>query len=164
MKKVLVLNHDYSPLCTVNVEKAIILYYLNKVEVIELWKDEIYKSINTTFELPSIVRHLKYIHCKWRKPTFRRLSLFERDNWTCAYCGKSLNIKNVTVDHILPKSRGGSNSWHNCVTSCVTCNYEKGDKTLGEANMKLLIKPKEPKASDFWDKGPAIHDAWKLYM
>lgn len=164
MKKALILNNDYSPLGMIDVEKALVLWYLNKVEIVDLWRDEFYKTVNSKFEVPSVIRLLKYTHCKWRKPSFRRLSLFERDNWTCAYCGKQLNIKTATIDHILPRSRGGSNSWNNCVTSCVSCNYLKDDKTLGEAGMKLLIKPKEPKVSDFWDKGAILHDAWNVYL
>jgi 5-methylcytosine-specific restriction endonuclease McrA len=93
------------------------------------------------FIRPIIIRLLNYVKYKIHKLKINRQRIYKRDGFECTYCG---NRRNLTIDHILPKSRGGENTWQNLVTCCSSCNRMKGDRTPDEANMKLNIKPYEP--------------------
>jgi len=141
MSTVLVLNAGYEPLHKVSVKHAIKMI-VREVAVIE--ESEENKTFGT-FPMPKVLRLIKYIKMAWRlsNPRFSKKRLFERDNYECAYCGKVA----TTVDHIVPRSRGGSTVWENTVASCLKCNHKKGNKTLDEAGMKLRFIPVEPRWS-----------------
>jgi 5-methylcytosine-specific restriction endonuclease McrA len=112
------------------------------------------------------MRVIKRVNRKWRQPRFRKRVLFNRDNWKCQYCNAVLVAKTVTIEHVFPRSRGGTNSWTNCVTACKPCNRKKGNRTPEEAGMKLLSKPVTPSAMDFWDamKSNVWHKDWDLFL
>jgi 5-methylcytosine-specific restriction endonuclease McrA len=92
--------------------------------------------------------------------------LFNRDNWKCQYCGTKLGWHNITIDHVMPASRGGGTSWLNCVSACRPCNRRKDCKTPDEAGMKLLKKPANPTALHFWDalKTDCWHEDWDTFV
>lgn len=138
MSSVLVLNAGYEPLHRVSVKHAIRMI-VREVAVIEESDDD--KTFGT-FPLPKVLRLLKYIKMGWRvsTPRFSKKKLFQRDNYECAYCGKHA----TTVDHIVPRCRGGHTVWENAVASCLKCNHKKGSKTPEEAGMKLRYKPHIP--------------------
>jgi hypothetical protein len=138
MNTVLVLNAGYEPLHHVSVKHAIRMI-VREVAVIEESVDD--KTFGP-FPMPKVLRLLKYIKMNWRTvtPRFSKRKLFQRDNYECAYCGKPAN----TVDHILPRSRGGITVWENAVASCLKCNHKKANKTPEEANMKLRFVPHVP--------------------
>lgn len=138
MNTVLVLNAGYEPLHRVSVKHAIKMI-VREVAVIEESVDD--KTFGP-FPMPKVLRLLKYIKMNWRtvNPRFSKRKLFIRDNYECAYCGKTA----TTVDHILPRSRGGTTIWENAVASCLKCNHKKGNRTLEEANMTLRFLPKIP--------------------
>lgn len=144
MEKTLLLNVTYEPLRIISWKKAITLLTLGKVEVIEEYDREIH-SVSFAIQLPSVVRLLHLV--KWRKDTvkFSRQNIYLRDQGMCQYCGKHLPQKEITYDHIIPKSQGGITCWENVVVCCMHCNRKKGGKTPQQAGMKLLNVPKKPR-------------------
>jgi len=140
MDRVLVLNSDYTPLNVTDVRRGFILVSKGKAEIV---KEDVNKIITTIGEFvrPLIIRLVNYV--KFRRGVIKvgRRRIFKRDNYQCGYCGSS---KNLTIDHIIPRSRGGDNSWKNLVTSCGRCNNDKGDKTPEEAGMKIKTRVYEP--------------------
>ena len=140
MEKVLVLNADFTPINITSVYKGFNLVNKGKAEIV--------KASNTplragTFEFirPIIIRLLNYVKFRLNKLKINRQRIYKRDGHQCTYCG---NRKNLTIDHIIPKSKGGQNTWMNLVTCCSSCNRLKDDRTPEEANMKLNILPYEP--------------------
>jgi 5-methylcytosine-specific restriction endonuclease McrA len=102
------------------------------------------KTTSGTFELPAAIMLIEYVRIPFRKVGLSKKNIIKRDNGICQYCSCKLSSKNSTVDHVLPKSRGGGNSWTNLVASCHPCNLRKGNRTPSEANMKLLKQPQAP--------------------
>lgn len=140
MDKVLVLNSDYTPLNVTSVRKGFVLVIKGKAEVLKQDAEKLSSSVKE-FVKPLIIRLLSYVKFKNRGVRLNRKRIYKRDNNQCVYCGSE---KNLTIDHILPRSRGGKNSWTNLVTCCSSCNRKKGDRTPEEANMKLMVRPFEP--------------------
>ncbi len=125
---ILVLNSDYSPINICNARRAIVLLLKRKAHVIT----------------DKVIRLLEYIKLPYQKLTENRPNrnlIYKRDGYTCAYCGAK---ENLTLDHIVPSSRGGEHTWENLVTACSKCNTIKGSRTPEEANMILKIVPKKP--------------------
>jgi len=143
MEKVLVLNSDYSPLNITSVRQGFKLVYKGKAEVLKSDDNPIVAGYKE-FVRPLIIRLLNYVKFRMRTLRVNRKRIYERDHNKCGYCSSTWNL---TIDHIIPKSRGGDNSWSNLVTCCYSCNLRKADRTPEEANMKLLIKPYEPSVS-----------------
>lgn len=144
MEKVLLLNLTYEPLKIINWKKAVTLLLLGKVEVVEEYNREIH-AVSFKIKLPSVVRLLKFV--KWKKVAvkFSRQNIYERDNYSCQYCGRQMPPEDLTYDHVIPKSRGGKTVWTNIVTCCVDCNRKKGGRTPEEAGMTLIRPPEQPK-------------------
>lgn len=140
MEKVLVLNADFTPLNVTTVYKGFSLVNKGKAEVLKASEKPI-KTGMGSFVRPLIIRLLNFVKFRIYKLRINRQRIYKRDNNQCTYCG---NKKNLTIDHIIPKSKGGQNTWMNLVTCCSNCNRIKGDRTPEEANMKLNIKPYEP--------------------
>lgn len=172
MKRALLLNSDGSPLHFISDHDAITLFYKGRAEVVlglngtpSEW-DETFKSPSTSIRVPATMRLFKKVHKKWKAPRFRKRVLFNRDQWSCQYCGEKLHWNSVTIDHVMPSSRGGKTSWHNCVTSCTPCNKEKADRTPDEAGMRLVKQPTYPSALDFWDamRSNVVHEDWSMYL
>lgn len=169
MKRALLLNADWSPMHFVADTDAIILLYKGRAELIDSpttgepsqW-DEVWHSPSTSIHVPATLRLVKYVHKKWKAPRFRKKVLFNRDDWKCQYCGDKLNWESITIDHVLPVSRGGPMTWLNCVTACRACNRRKDNRTPEEAGMKLLKKPATPTSLHFWDalRCDSWHDDW----
>lgn len=154
METILVLNSDYTPLNITTFKRAIVLVVKGKAEIV---KDDVgvVRTENITYTKPLIIRLFKYIAHKMKKIRVNRQRLYKRDNNECAYCGSK---KELTIDHILPKSRGGKNSWCNLITCCLSCNLKKGDKTPEEAKMPLLFTPKIP---SFLSNDSSIKKIWE---
>ncbi len=136
---VLVLNADMGPLHRVSLRHAIRMLIRQVAEVHEAVPD---RAIGV-FPMPTIVRLITYIAPRWRYttgPRWSRPGVLIRDGRTCGYCGRAAS----TIDHILPRSRGGKNSWTNTVAACGSCNQRKGDRTPAEAGMQLLTTPTAP--------------------
>jgi CRISPR/Cas system Type II protein with McrA/HNH and RuvC-like nuclease domain len=162
MDKVLVLNSDYTPINVTTVIRGFVLVNKGKAEILKSYDNPIITGAQT-FVKPLIIRLLNYVRYRIKNLKINRSRLFKRDLNQCVYCGSK---KNLTIDHVIPKSRGGDNSWSNLVTCCSPCNRRKGNKTPEEANMKMKIRPYEPTLfSDVIN--PTISDIWtefqKLY-
>jgi 5-methylcytosine-specific restriction endonuclease McrA len=101
-------------------------------------------TVNRKIAIPEIIVLRKYDKLPSRDVKYSRQTLFERDHFTCGYCGKIFDKKELTVDHIVPRSQGGTTTWKNTITACFPCNSTKADKTPEQAKMKLKFKPGKP--------------------
>ncbi|MFC4870162.1 HNH endonuclease [Negadavirga shengliensis] len=145
-KKVLVLNLDHSPVGIVTVQKAIVLTILDKATSLAHFEYLRIRTVNREFFYPAVIRLYEYKNIPYKGVMLNRNNLFKRDNHTCQYCGSA---KNLTIDHVLPRSKGGKTCWRNLVTACHRCNTMKGDKTPEEVGMRLNTLPFRPTLSYF---------------
>lgn len=160
-KKVLVLNQSYQPITVTTVKKAVTLTWRNKVEMVETG-DQILHSPSSQYPIPIVIRlknNVKYN--PFRRVELNRKNLFKRDGGKCVYCGSN---ENLTIDHVLPKSRGGRTTWDNVVTACNPCNNKKDNKSLDEVGFKLKLQPKQPNHIAFLTKDAKFHEKWKPYL
>ena len=143
------LNADYSFLNIVDWRRAICLMVKNKVEVVS-YSDRIIKGAEGfVMKVPAVIKLIKFIRAIYRtKVNFSKRNILTRDGFKCAYCGT--RTRDLTLDHIIPKSRGGKSTFENCVACCKACNHKKGRHTPSETNMYLKIKPYQPTISEFF--------------
>jgi len=142
--KVLLLNATYEPMKILTWQRAIVLWFEKKVDIIEEYPDFELKSANHTMCCPAVLRLTTYVKPKKEKIKFSRMNVFARDNYTCQYCNKPFTMSKLTYDHVLPRSKGGKTVWDNITTSCLTCNSKKADRTPAEAKMRLHSVPTKP--------------------
>ena len=124
-------------------QRAVTLFFCGKVEVIEEYDHDIH-SVSLAIKAPAVVRLLQYVKMGRRSPPFCRANVIARDNFECQYCGVRLGSRDVTLDHIVPRSLGGQTTWTNVVCSCMRCNTKKGDKSLTKSGMTLKQIPTKP--------------------
>ena len=138
--RVLLLNQTYEPLGTVSVARAVIMTFKDTVTVEEFDGERVLRSARAEFRVPSVIRRRTYINVRRRQEAsgMKRMRIYMRDKFRCQYCGEKKAASELTLDHILPRSRGGDNSPVNIVTACVQCNNRKGSRTPAEARMPLL--------------------------
>lgn len=151
MEQVLLLNQDYTFLGTVNWKRALSLVMKGKAEVVKYTDRTVCNAENTvSLRVPKILKLLYFIQKVYKSHmTYNRRVVFMRDAYECGYCGAK---DRLTIDHVLPKSRGGKTSFENTVTSCWTCNNKKGDKTPVEAKMKMSKKLYSPTIMEYITK------------
>ncbi len=160
--KVLVLNQDYRALTTCNAEKAFILVFLNKAELVAEDATKAIHTIASRFPMPSIIRLFQYVNLPYRGVILSRQNVFKRDSSRCQYCGAG---RDLTLDHVLPRSKGGKTSWDNLITACKSCNSRKGDRTPHEAQMPLRYAPYKPTFLMFLrDFSGKIDKNWEPYL
>lgn len=161
--KVLILNHNYEPISVCNIQKAVVLLYLGKAELVEAHDGKSIRSVSIVMPFPSIVRLCVFVHVPFKKIILSRKNILRRDGHRCQYCGRG--DLPVTVDHIIPKARGGEDIWENLVCACVRCNNRKGDQTPHEAGMRLIRKPLRPSHVTFIRHFVSnLDDRWKPYL
>jgi 5-methylcytosine-specific restriction endonuclease McrA len=162
---VLVLNATYEPLNIVTVRRAIVLLLKEKAEVVEAADAEI-RSQNLALNVPLVIRLVYYVRVPSRFPLpVTRRTVFARDGYTCQYCGFQAPKASLTLDHVLPRSRGGNSDWENVVTACIPCNQRKGQRTPPEAGMRLIAAPQRPHYAAIVLIGKARpHEAWQKYI
>lgn len=151
MNNVLLLNADYTPLGVISWRKAVRLMAKGKVEVVKHSNTVLYNMERTVkFVLPAILRLIKFIRSIFKnKVPFNKRNVLLRDNFTCAYCGKR-SLTKMSLDHIVPRSKGGKSTFENTVTCCVPCNHKKDSKSCKEANMwPRFVKPIQPTIMEF---------------
>ncbi len=142
--KALVLNASYEPLRIISWQKALMMWFQDKVEILE-YHTAFARSVSTSFKLPSVLRLKTYIRPKRIDGVrFCRENVYIRDNYTCQYCAVKFPYKDLTIDHVLPASQGGPKTWTNVVTACRPCNQTKANRTPEKARMPLLKQPKAP--------------------
>jgi len=168
---VLLLNASYEPLQTISIRRAVNLMLAEKVQAVEGLATRL-RSVNRDFEVPSVIRLVYYVNVPRVGLTWSRRSVLERDGWQCIYCGvvigqkkhgRYLNKNNFTIDHLFPKSRGGSNTWGNTACACGSCNNRKSNRTPHEAGMKLLFEPKTPRGNVLVMRGQ-VPTEWVKYL
>ena len=166
--KVLLLNANWMPLHFITDLRAIKLCIKGKAEIVDLgdhrsvWQGATFNTSTRSFEVPATIRLIDQVRFVWKPMRFRKAVLFERDMYECQYCGQSLRREQATIDHVLPKSRGGGTSWENCATACKKCNKKKADMTPSEAGMRLSRRPKAPKFK-VWTIG-VWHEDWASFV
>jgi len=158
--QVLLLNSDYqpflwSPISTVSWQYAIKQYFTEKIDVVVWYKNFLCRSMNIEMSMPSVIRLYKYQHTAQRLLPVRK-NILLRDNFTCQYCMKHFKDAELTLDHVIPKSKGGINSWTNLVTSCKKCNVKKGSQNKMTPN-------KNPKELYYWEMVSVIKQK-KIYI
>jgi hypothetical protein len=159
--KVLLLNSDFSPISVTTMRRSFSLVYKGRAEIIEEYENPIVLG-DSIFMRPKVVRLLDYRHIPFRTIFLSRVNIFRRDDHKCLYCDSK---KNLTLDHVIPKSRGGDNGWENLATCCVNCNKNKNDKTPEEVGFKLRHKPFKPSQNYFLTKMVSgFEESWLKYF
>jgi len=161
--KVLILNQNYEPMSVITARKAVILLYLGKAELIASHEGKQVRSVAMAMPFPSIVRLSVYVHVPFKRIILSRKNILRRDGHRCQYCGRG--DLPLTVDHVVPLSRGGEDTWDNLVCACVDCNNRKGDRTPEEARMPLRRRPIRPNHVTFIRHFVgALDERWKPYL
>lgn len=142
-QRTLVIDSSFMARSIISTERAFVISYKGNAEVIAE-HPETFGLVNPKLEIfkPSIIRVYKYVKQNIQKVPLTRENVYRRDNYECVYCGSS-HIKSLTLDHVIPQSKGGENAWDNLVTACRSCNSEKADLTLEEYG-KEIVEPKRP--------------------
>lgn len=168
--KALVLNASYEPLRIISWQKAMTLWFQEKVDVLE-YHSAFARTVQNSFKLPSVLKLKSYVRPKKLDGVrFCRENIYIRDNYTCQYCAVKFTFKELTIDHVLPASQGGQKIWTNVVTACRCCNQTKANRTPEKAKMPLLKVPRAPSWLPVFettlsgareDKSPSV---WKDYL
>lgn len=161
MAGTLVLNASYEPLCIVPLRRAVVLVLAEKAVVVEEG-ETLLRSERLAMNAPTVVRLARYVRVPYRRavPLTRR-AVLARDGHRCAYCSARAD----TIDHVLPRSRGGGHTWTNVVAACARCNHRKGDRLLSEIGWRQVPPPAEPPATVAVVLGWAARDpAWDRYL
>jgi 5-methylcytosine-specific restriction endonuclease McrA len=161
--KVLVLNQNYEAMSICNVQRAVVLIFLGKAELISSKDTKKVRSVRTAIPFPTIVRLRVYIKVPYKKIVLSRKNILRRDNHKCQYCSRA--DVTLTIDHIVPRSKDGDDTWENLVTACVKCNNKKGDRSPEEAKMQLVKKPSKPSHITFMKHFVGrVDDDWRPYL
>ncbi len=129
-------------------------------------EDELVRTVSFKIKVPRVILLLFYDRLPRNEVKFTRKNIFERDGNRCQYCGKKFDTKELNLDHVFPKSRGGLTAWENIVCSCFSCNARKGRKTLDESHMRLIRKPRKPRWHPFIIVGfrKVKHESWEHFL
>ncbi len=162
MGKVLVLNASYEPLNITSWRRAIVLLLKGKAEQVEHNGKFIYSDV----PLPTVIRLRHYVRIPYHEIPLTRRNILHRDSHACQYCGYSGD--ELTLDHVIPRSRGGPDSWENLVSACVRCNVKKGNRTPEESKMPLVRIPRRPYSSLYFEVSKhlksGLHQEWQKYV
>ncbi len=150
----LVLNQNYEPLNVCSVRRAFVLVYRGKAEVLHGAENGI-RGVERSFYRPSVIRLRRYVRRPQPRLRLTRREVFARDHHRCQYCGRS--DSELTLDHVLPRHRGGRHEWDNVVAACQRCNHRKAARTPREAGMRLIQKPVRPAATIATMFGHYVH-------
>ncbi|MBI1885399.1 MAG: HNH endonuclease [Chloroflexi bacterium] len=160
---VLVLNQNYEPLNVCTVRRAFILVDRGKAEILENGRGYLH-TITLSFPIPSVIRLIYLIRRPRPQGRLTRRDVFLRDHFRCQYCGKQ--TKDLTLDHVVPRRRGGIHDWENVVAACKPCNHRKAGRTPQEAHMHLIHQPFRPTGSYFRTFYPYLEDQeeWRKFV
>jgi 5-methylcytosine-specific restriction endonuclease McrA len=163
--QVLVLNQNYEPLNICNVRRALVLVIMGKAEVLEM-NGLVLHTIDQEYRAPSVIRLSALIKRPRPQVKLTRREVFIRDAYTCQYCG--VQTRDLTLDHVIPRSRKGPHTWENLVSACKPCNHRKGGKTVQEARMRLLREPYRPHAGTYYTierkLSHDLRDEWRPFV
>lgn len=164
-QKVLLLNATYEPLTVVTIRRAVVLVLRDRAEIVhgDDDGDGVLHSAHVSLPTPKVIRLTSYVRVPYRAVIpMTRAALMHRDRSRCGYCG----AKATTIDHVVPRSRGGRNTWDNCVACCIGCNHRKADRLLSELGWRLAVTPAPPRGRH-WRLIASIKDidpAWEPYI
>ena len=165
MVEALVLNATYEPLCVVSQRRALVLVLTEKAVMIEAG-DHVLRSVTQTVEVPVVVRLARYVRVPYRSQVpLTRKGVLARDHHRCVYCGAPA----TSLDHVIPRSRGGAHVWENVVAACSPCNLRKGSKLPKQAGMFPHQHPYQPTVQDLHNNGRLfppnyLHESWMDYL
>lgn len=160
--KVLLLNQDYSAIGVCSLHKAIVLIFLEKAELVAQDQVSSLRTVRQLYPRPVVIRLQRYVRVPYRGIALTRQNVMRRDRHRCQYCGST---KSLTIDHLVPRSRGGQSTWNNLITACARCNSRKGDRTPEEVSMKLAHKPYRPTLVSFLrDSIEDLDHAWMPFL
>lgn len=163
MRQVLLLNASYEPLTTLPMRRAVVLVLREKAEIVHDDRSgAVLRSATLALSAPSVIRLRRFVKVPFRaRVPLTRAALMRRDDYRCAYCGRRAE----TIDHVVPRSRGGDHSWENCVASCMPCNIRKADRFLEDLGWTSRITPAAPRGAH-WRLIGAHHGdpQWAPYL
>lgn len=183
MDRVLLLNRNKKPLCTISAQDAANLLITDKAygaknyETGEIPIARTFRTPRVVFEVPSVLVLKRFINVPHRNKKWSRRGVLERDNYTCIFCGKGvgdigtkanglegpLQYRDLSIEHINPVSRGGESTWGNTACACYDCNHRKANRRLEEAGMKLRWEPKTPR-TNYWVASGNVPVSWKIWL
>ena len=160
--KALVLNLDYTPIAVCTVQRAFLLVFLKKAELVKANSSYDFHTVDKTFSMPAVIKLSRYVNVPYKGVVLSRENIFKRDGFKCQYCGTE---KELTLDHLVPKAKGGKTSWSNLVTACKSCNSKKGNYSPEEAGLQLSFRPYRPSYVMYlMDLSGNNYDEWKPYL
>ena len=161
--EVLLLNQNFVPLTVTSARRAVVMVWAGKAEIIES-TEKCFRTVSARFAVPSIIRLLAFVKVSYGMHVqLSKKNVFKRDRGICQYCGTTSGP--MTIDHVVPRSHGGSDTWDNLVCACARCNNIKDDMTPHEAGMTLLRKPRKPSLKTFlFSHKISINDSWLVYI
>lgn len=179
-RPVLILNTSWIPVNVRNVIKSLTMVCKGTAKIVdpvtyqsydwEQWllnepseDDQKIRCIDFAIKIPEIIVLTQYSRVPKVGLVFNRRNIFTRDNYTCQYCGVQCDTSNLSIDHVVPRSRGGKSTFENCVVACMPCNRKKADKTLEQSKMVLLSKPIKPKWVPSFHNGPMLN-SWEKFL
>ena len=184
-ENVLVLNRLWQAINVCTAERAFTLLYMGHAEVVveesgdfqtfdfNEWREfsnghhgeDVVHTVSFNIRIPRVILLLFFDRLPHKEVKFTRHNIFERDRNTCQYCGERFDRRELNLDHVIPRDRGGPTTWENIVCSCIRCNTQKANSTPQEAGMHLVRKPKRPKWRPFVQVNVGIqHDSWKHFL
>ncbi len=160
---VLVLNQNYEPLNVCNVRRALVLVLRGKAEVIENAARTI-RTMTRVIAAPSVIRLVNMVRRPRPRVRLSRKEVFARDGWACVYCGRI--TRDLTLDHVVPRHRGGAHTWENLVAACKACNHSKAGRTPQEAHMPLHRDPAPPRVGIYYPFFQYLHhqEEWRKFV
>ena len=164
--RTLVLNAGYEPMHLVSWQKALCLVISAKAEVVAEYKSVV-RTVSDSFTLPSVVRLKRYVHVMTRFGIARctRKNILIRDKCQCQYCGVQCRPQTATIDHVVPRARGGKTTWQNVVVACHSCNRRKGSRQLERSGLKLRRRPRRPTWRDLVERTHQdVMEEWRPYL
>ena len=161
-RRVLLLNQNYEPLSVCSARRAIVLVFEGKAEMIEPADGLRLRTVTTSYALPAVVRLWQYRKVPYKRIMLTRKNVILRDDNRCQYCGTSKGP--MTVDHVIPKTMGGTDSWSNLVCACSRCNNKKGDRTPEQVGLKLIRRPSRPSYITFIQRHYGVAEQWRPYL
>ena len=160
--KALVLNLDYTPITICTVHRAFLLVYLRKADLVKANNSYSFHTVSNTFSMPSVIKLSRYVNIPYKGLVLTKENVFKRDGFKCQYCGTR---KELTIDHLIPKAKGGKTSWNNLVTACKKCNSKKGNYSPEEAGLQLSFLPYRPSyIMHLMDLSGKNYEEWSPYL
>ncbi len=177
----LVLNRNWQPVGVATVARSLILVYSDNARIVDphdyrlyTWADwselrpgegeSFVQTLRYKLRVPEVVTLVRYDRVPANSVTFSRRNIFKRDRYTCQYCGVQPGSEELTIDHVLPRSRGGPSSWDNCVLACVACNKRKADRTPEEARLRLAHPPVRPQWRPYYAEQATRIASWSKFL